>query len=173
MCLVEPNRGKSLDGVRVPEELYWVLTRPAPLGGMKYPRVDLPWSQLKAAGFSRVVSLQPGAYDPSPLTVLAEERLEDLAHGRRPRDPRAETKAIRHAVVAVVSSLRAKEGVVVHCEGGRGRTGTVLGCVLRELGHDAEVVVAYLDRVHRARGKPGWPESSWQAQLVREWRPGT
>jgi protein-tyrosine phosphatase len=60
---------------------------------------------------------------------------------------------------------------VVHCVGGRGRTGTVLGCVLRELGHSPGEVVDFLDRVHKARGKAGWPESPWQGQLVRDWRP--
>jgi protein-tyrosine phosphatase len=76
---------------------------------------------------------------------------------------------IRAAVHAIVQSLRARRGVVVHCWGGRGRTGTVLGCALRELGHDGEAVVAYLNRVHVARGEEGWPESSWQGDLVRRW----
>ncbi len=49
---------------------------------------------------------------------------------------------------------------MVHCHGGTGRTGTVLGCVLRELGVQAAEVIDFLDRVHKARGKPGWPESN-------------
>jgi protein-tyrosine phosphatase len=55
----------------------------------------------------------------------------------------------------------------VHCMGGRGRTGTVIGVALVMLGHDADDTVAYLDRVARARGRRGWPESPWQANVVR------
>ena len=171
MCLVEPSRGAPISGVQVPGEFYWVLTSPAPLAGMQYPRADFPWSQVKRAGFSRVVSLQPGKYHPAPLTVLFAERLEDLAHGGPPHSAGTETEAVKRAVVATVSSLRAGEGVVIHCEGGCGRTGTVLACVLRELGYEGGVVVDYLDRVHKARGKPGWPESPWQGDLVRDWKP--
>ena len=171
MCLVEPSGGAPISGVQVPGELYWVLKSPAPLAGMQYPRADFPWSHVKMAGFSRVVSLRPGKYHPAPLTVLLAERLEDLAHGGLPRSAGTEAEAVKRAVVATVSSLRAGEGVVIHCEGGRGRTGTVLGCVLRELGYEGGVVVDYLDRVHKARGNPGWPESRWQEELVRAWKP--
>ena len=51
--------------------------------------------------------------------------------------------------------------------GGRGRTGTVIGVALVTLGHDPDKVVDYLDRVARARGRRGWPESPWQAAVVR------
>jgi hypothetical protein len=42
----------------------------------------------------------------------------------------------------------------------------VLGSALVMLGHDADTVVAYLDRIHTIRGKGGWPESAWQAEAV-------
>jgi hypothetical protein len=34
------------------------------------------------------------------------------------------------------------------------------------LGFTAAEVSAYLDDISLARGKPGWPESEWQAALV-------
>jgi hypothetical protein len=34
-------------------------------------------------------------------------------------------------------------------------------------------VVSFLDRVHKARGKSGWPESKWQADLVEHWEVDT
>ena len=169
MSLIEPNDGLSIYGVQLPQELYWVLTSPAPLAGMKYPRRDFPWSTLASVGFSQVVSLHPGPYNPAPLSVLFSEHLEDLVHGGPPVEPDREREAIKRAVAAVVRALHAGEGVVIHCMGGRGRTGTVLGCTLRELGCEADVVLAYLNRLHKARGREGWPEAAWQGKLVQSW----
>jgi len=75
-------------------------------------------------------------------------------------------RAIRLVACAIVGCLQQGEGVIVHCAGGRGRTGTVLGCVLRELGHPADEIVAFLDGIHKRRGKPGWPEAAWQREVV-------
>jgi hypothetical protein len=171
MSMIEPDSGRGIPGVSVPAELYWVLMTPAPLAGMKYPRQGFPWRQLAVAGFARLVALHPGSYDPSPLSILCSEKLQDLVGGGLPRNPDLERETIERVVRLVVEALRVGDGVVIHCVGGRGRTGTVLGCVLRELGYDATAVCDYLDRVHKTRGKPGWPESPWQAQLVRAWRP--
>ena len=84
-----------------------------------------------------------------------------------PRDPEQEESLVHEATQAVVSQLQAGAGVVVHCAGGTGRTGTVIGCVLRVLGVAAVQVISYLDHLHQARGRSGWPESAWQSQVVR------
>ena len=60
----------------------------------------------------------------------------------------------------------AGEGVVVHCHGGRGRTGSVIGSALVLLGHDPDTVIDWLYRVQRTRGRRGWPEQPWQAEVV-------
>ena len=169
MPMIGPSNGKAIGGVAVPDELYWVLETPAPLAGMKYPRRGFPWSEVAKAGFTRLVALHPGDYDPAPLTLLSSEKLEDLVHGGPPRSPDREREKIGGIVRFVVAALQAGDGIVVHCVGGRGRTGTVLGCVLREVGHGPGEVIDFLDRVHKARGKAGWPESPWQGQLVRGW----
>lgn len=167
--LIPPDQGPAVVGLRVPGDLYWVLRTPAPLAGMRLPGPTWPWAAIHDSGFSDVVSLHPCNQDPAPLTKVFAEHLEDLVGGWPPHKPEREVSLIRAAVHAIVQSLRARRGVVVHCWGGRGRTGTVLGCALRELGHDGEAVVAYLNRVHVARGEEGWPESSWQGDLVRRW----
>jgi len=51
--------------------------------------------------------------------------------------------------------------------GGRGRTGTVIGVVLVRLGHDPDAVIDYLHQLAVGRGRRGWPESAWQAEVVR------
>lgn len=93
--------------------------------------------------------------------------LEDLFHGGPPRDAAAELELVRRQVNSVLQRLTAGARVVVHCAGGTGRTGTVLGCVLVRLGHEPERVVEYLGGVHRARGRAGWPEAEWQAEVGR------
>lgn len=169
MTLVEKGQRRPIVGVRIPQEFYWVLAEPTPLAGMGYPAPSFPWSNLHAAGFGQIVSLHPGPYDASPLTKIFSEHLEDLVRGGPPQDGTQEGEKIRRAVEATVCALPSGRGVVVHCFGGRGRTGTVVGCCLRELGFGADEVIEYLDRLHKARGKPGWPESPWQSSLVRDW----
>lgn len=166
---IPPGQGPPVAGLRVPDELYWVLRAPAALAGMRLPDLTWPWQAIHESGLSDLVSLHPYSHDPAPLTPIFSAHLQDLAHGGPPRDPEHELRLIREAVRATIQSLRAGRGVLVHCCGGRGRTGTVLGCVLRELGYGGEVVVAYLNEVHKARGKPGWPESPWQGDVVRRW----
>ena len=62
------------------------------------------------------------------------------------------------------------EGVAVHCGFGTGRTGTVIGCILKILGFESRQILEHLDELHKARGRPGWPESPWQARLVEEFQ---
>ncbi len=152
----------------VPEALYTVLLGPMLLAGMPHPTAATPWAALANVGFRHVVCLTSPVppYDPSPLGVLHAAGLEDLYGGRSPRDPEGELREIRLATDAVLQALRRGEGVIVHCEGGTGRTGTVIGLVLCGLGNSARETVGYLDAVHRARGKAGWPESPWQAELL-------
>ena len=177
MKIVHPGSGPPIKGVKVPEDVYWVIQWPTPLAGMKYPRTDFPWSSLYAAGFRQVVSLHSPhtdphsvPYDPAPLTMCFAEQLEDLVSGGPPADEEDEIRKINRAVTATLTAWRSGEGVVVHCAGGRGRSGTVIGCVLRELGFSTDDVLGFLDRLHKVRDRSGWPESQWQRKLVETMR---
>ena len=167
--LVQPRDMPAIPGLAVPYDFYWVLRHPAPLAGMQYPSPRTPWPELAAAGFRHVICLEGHgpAYDPSPLNVSQRTSLQDLYGGSVPHDPEREERLIHEAAHAVVSQLQAGEGVVIHCAGGTGRTGTVIGCVLGFLGAASVQVIAYLDHLHQARGRSGWPESAWQSQVVQ------
>ena len=170
MELVYPENQEKIGSIEIPQEFYWAIKSPTPLAGMQFPLSDFPWQSLHQAGFRHVVSLEPGTYDPAPLKMLFRERLEDLAGGFCPLDEAGELDKIRRAVSRAVSAWRAGEGVVVHCLGGIGRTGTVLGCILQELGFSATEVIGYLSSIQQDRGCKGWIESEWQEQVVHGWK---
>ena len=107
-------------------------------------------------------------HDPTPLTSIYSLPLEDIASGDPPMNPLLEISKIRSATRIILQSLSDCKEVVVHCWGRRGRTGTFLGCVLRELSYEGETVVKYLDEIQRVRGWKGWPEAVWQSEIVRK-----
>jgi hypothetical protein len=77
-------------------------------------------------------------------------------------------------VYAVADELRTGRGVVVHCQGGTGRTGTVIACTFKLLGMPTDAVLQYMTEVNKSRQKypgwKGWPESDWQrCQVELPW----
>jgi len=136
--------------------------QPAPLAGMGYPPDDTDWRELHERGFRLVVRLHRGDdYDPAPLSVR-DIQLEDLYGGATPTDPAAEAGRIRQAALIAADAVERGDGVIVHCLGGTGRTGTVVACALRLLGRSAEESIETV-QAHR----PRWPESPWQEEFVR------
>jgi hypothetical protein len=61
----------------------------------------------------------------------------------------------------------------VHCWGGVGRTGTVVGCLLREQGFDAAAALAVIERKWRSMAKrdrhPNSPETPGQVAFIERW----
>ena len=145
----------------LPNRLFVVADATALLGGMAYPSDDTDWALLHRHGFRRLVRLHEADYDPAPL--LAETVvLEDLYGGRAPADSARERVRVLEAARIAADHMRRGEGVLVHCVGGTGRTGTVVACTLRLLGRTPDEAIAAVN-AHR----PHWPESAWQEQVVR------
>lgn len=136
---------------------------------MSYPGQNMPWQRLYGLGFRNVVCLcgEHVEYNPAPLRMLRKVEMEDLHHGNAPLYPARNQKLVREAVSLINECLDKGEGIAVHCVGGTGRTGTVIGCVLRSRGYPANDIIAYLDDINKIRGRRGWPEAPWQADMVR------
>jgi hypothetical protein len=162
----------QVPGLTVPEFFYLVTRLPAPLAGMSQPVLTTPWGALFLLGLNRVVCLtkEPPIYNADPLIITGHFPLQDLYGGAEPENPNIESGLIYQASDLVLSLLKAHIGVVIHCIGGTGRTGTVLGCTLRGLGYNSDEILSYLDRLNRMRGAcRGWPESEWQAELIKKY----
>ena len=170
---IPPEALRSVPGLDTPQRFYQVLRAPAPLAGMSFP--DRPsWQAVADAGFDSIVCLTDNTpcYDPSPLRILRAMKFKDLVGGQLPDDPKREAEMLREVVRVVVDELRAGRGVVVHCAGGTGRTGTVIACALTALGMPEAEVLNYMATVNAARGKShGWPESDWQESQVASFQP--
>jgi protein-tyrosine phosphatase len=168
LAFVPLERMPQIAGLAVPSDAYWILRGPGPLLGMARPTSATPWKALQQLGVRRVVCLTDDvpAYDPSPLAFACAVKLQDLDGGIAPIDAAREEAGIERAVSSVLEALRRGEGVVVHCAGGTGRTGTVIGATLCALGIPAFDVIAHLQAVNKLRGR-SWPESPWQEDLLR------
>jgi hypothetical protein len=165
---------KKLDGVeyelRNGNPLHFVLNvkKHGMLGASRWPGAEMDWKRMASIGFQWVIcacSEDPG-YDPFPLKFLTSTDLTDLSRKGQPDDPAAEFEQI--AAIASQAFLKLNEGgILVHCAGGRGRTGTIIGAILRHCGYGGAEVICFLDSAYRDAGRPGgWPESPWQSQVV-------
>jgi hypothetical protein len=141
--------------------LFVVTDVPARLAGMAFPDPELDWSALHGLGFRHVVRLHAADYDPAPL-IAHDVALKDLHGGLTPRNPEEERCRVWRAAQLAAGYVAGGDGVVVHCVGGTGRTGTVLACALRALGHSVDDAIGAV-RLQR----PRWPEAPWQEEVVR------
>jgi hypothetical protein len=75
----------------------------------------------------------------------------------------------------ITSQMEQGHGVYVHCWGGVGRTGTVLGCLAVERGVPADMVLDDLARLRAGtqRATRESPETDEQRRFVLLWQPST
>jgi predicted protein tyrosine phosphatase len=106
----------------------------------------------------------------SHLSEAAEARGLDLRHERFPiPDLGVVEDAAYDDVVGRIDAARARGTVYMHCWGGVGRTGTVVGCVLMTQGQDVESVLDTIRQLRASSRKAGRrsPETTVQLDLLR------
>jgi hypothetical protein len=162
-----------------PPGSYWV--RPGQLLAGPYPA---PWysggeqarEQLRAlleAGITFFLDLteerEVAPYWPDLMGEAAAQGRE-VTH-RRLAIPDMATPGRDEMVIildALDAALDAGHTVYVHCLGGIGRTGTVIGCFLARHGLDGPTA---LDEIVRLRGgRTNSPQTDEQFRMVREWQ---
>jgi protein-tyrosine phosphatase len=125
------------DWVQISEKLF----------GGPYP-VELP------PGVDFVVDLtEDGELPPYPCEV--EHRRMSIPDFGVPKD-----EEMRRILDTIDDALEEGRTVFVHCRGGIGRTGTVIGCHLRRHGASAEEALEALG---------GRPETEEQYAIIRRW----
>lgn len=134
--------------------------------------------RLLAAGVTLFIDLtEAGEYGLKPYQGIAQEvatrRQNTISYRRLPiRDMSAPSpETMRFILDAIHEALAQNETIYLHCFGGIGRTGTVVGCYLVEHGMSCEEALAEIAR-RRADTPDGWrrsPETTAQRDLVRRW----
>jgi atypical dual specificity phosphatase len=136
--------------------LVWIV--PGQLAVRHYPS-EGEYEAIAAAGMTLIVNLAVRAHD--------EKRLADhgLAQLYLPvADFTAPTQGqARRGVDAIHEAIDDGGRVLVHCDGGLGRTGTLVSCYLVSTGMSADDAIA---RVRELR--PGSVETPAQVEAVRE-----
>ena len=115
--------------------------------------------------------LQP--YD-GLLSEFARRRSITVRHVRMPiRDVNIPTTAAMEEILAFISAtLAEREPVYVHCCGGIGRTGAVVGCWAIDHGAPRDSVIDEIaaQRAGTNRAPQRSPETKEQRQFVRDWK---
>lgn len=162
--------------VPIPES-YWVAER---LLAGEYPRtLDEAESRAKVArlcdaGVTSFVDLT----EEGELHPYREFLAEGVRVKRLPiRDLACPTALEMRAILDTIDEeLELGETVYVHCWGGRGRTGTVVGCWLVRHGLTGEKALARIAELRQtpdAHAGRDAPETSAQRRMVYEWAEGT
>lgn len=132
-------------------------------------------------GMRRFVDLtQPGEHSPyAPmLQRIAAERGLDVYHTRMaiPDVSVPPTARMREILDLLDAERKRDSPVYLHCRGGAGRTGTVVGCYLIERGEQPVQALSDIasDRrdLHSKRRAWSSPETEEQRQFVLTWQPG-
>jgi protein-tyrosine phosphatase len=179
---------KQNSGTPVPfPDSYWVI--PGKFLAGEYPRTEDRETSLKkiqsllASGIRHIIDLtEPGEINRSGIPLLEYRPLLEtfklpLHVTRYPiRDKGIAEKSYVKAILDEIDETMGKgTSLYLHCWGGHGRTGLVVGCWLARHGLGQSRQIFEHMRSLRNRMKDGWkdsPETEGQKKMVLDWHIG-
>ena len=170
------------------DRAYWVM--PGKLLAGCYPGSPDPDEAIQkqkgllACGIGEIVNLmEPYEIDHSgnvfagyeaPMKSLAVKMNMSISFQRFPIKDLGipSRKDMQHILDHIDTSIEKNKSVYVHCWGGRGRTGTVVGCYLARHGYAAGIkVLKLINRLRKVTADANLvsPETDRQRNMVIEW----
>lgn len=136
-----------------------------------YPGAPGSAAALERAGVTLFVDL---THPSDPLARYDHELVGARRAGHAIPDMGTPTAGQVMQILDEIDGVRAAGGIAyVHCWGGVGRTGTVVGCWLVRHGLDRGDAIATIAELRRGlAGTRPSPETAGQTALVRGWRRG-
>lgn len=133
---------------------------------------------LAETGVRLFIDLTTGADGLAPYTdLLGEAGTAGLTHVAHPvfdMDVPGSPEVMRAILETIRTALDQDRPVYLHCWGGIGRTGTVVGCWLREQGLPAVAALAKVQRLYQLMPKSRGlhrhsPQTIAQRDYIRHW----
>lgn len=152
--------------------LYSLFNQPPYLAGMALPDYDEIWESLKDHEIKNIVCLtdNKAPYNVKYGRIFIEKKMKTQIDGIGPENPESEKKILQLLADKCVAEYKRGESLVAHCQGGTGRTGTILAAILVKLGYKLEDIYQAFETLNKLRGKGehGWPESVWQKEVLAD-----
>lgn len=142
---------------RRPDAGDWIVDRKVLLASYPSPS-DL--ERYRNQGIRVVINLRRKSHDPELMARLGLTEVHLPVRDFTPPTP----GQLDQGVAAISSAVRAGHGVLIHCAGGKGRSGTLAACYLVSQGMPFEQAIADV----RAK-RPGAIETSRQEKAVEVW----
>jgi protein tyrosine/serine phosphatase len=130
---------------------------------------------LQAAGVRSFIDLT-GDEEMPPYAPWLDTKVEYINLPIPDHSVPADPARMREILLALAEGLSGNDAVYVHCRAGIGRTGTVIGCWLRERGAAPQTALDELNRLWRQNARsarwPSIPETAEQESYILEWPSG-
>ncbi len=164
--------------IQLPGRCYWVVPEKFLAGNYPYnPGIDEPEEFLRvllAAGIDAFVDLTEEDELPHYQPILPRITERDIIYRRfEIQDFSAPGLEATHQIISCLNALLSENRhIYLHCRGGIGRTGTVVGCWLCSQGLSGTEALAELARLFSASNAARYtrsPETDEQIRLVLDY----